>query len=299
MSLGQAAGQERNGLGIVCMLGGAFCLATNDAFAKWLGADYPIAQVVFFRSLFALPLIVLMAQALGGLRLLRPKRWWLHGFRGLLMAVSAFTFFAGLRELPLSSAWAIAFTAPLIMTALSPVMLGEPVGWRRWSGVLAGFAGVLVVVRPGLAAFQPASLLILFTAVCYALNFLTARKYAASETTMAFVFYTSVVPVLLAGAVMPFGHWTTPTPGDWGLFAAMGLVGGLAMVLLTQAFRLAPAAVVAPFDYSAMIWAIAYDWLVWMSWPDRPTWFGAALIIAAGLYVLHRETVAWRRGRAR
>jgi len=287
----------RIGLGIAWMLAGAFCLSTQDAVAKWLSQDYGIAQIIVARGLVGLPLILVLIRATQGWGALRMRRPWLTLLRGLLMAGSAFFFIAGLRHLSLASAWAVAFTAPLMMTALSPVMLGETVGWRRWSGVLVGFLGVLVVVRPGLGAFQPASLYILATAVCYALNFVLARKQAADETAQVSVFYITLVQLVIA---LPFAvlHWQAPAGSlDAGLFVLAGLLGVAAMLFLTEAFRVAPAAVVAPFDYSAMIWAVLWGWVIWRDWPDAATWAGSALIVGAGLYVLHRETVNARRAR--
>ena len=287
----------RTGLGIACMLAGAFCLSSMDAIAKWLGQSYPLTQIVFFRTLFALPPVFLLAQMSGGLHTLRTRRPWLHLSRGVLMGLGVYAFFAGLRHMPLANAWAVAFTAPLIMTALSPVMLKESVGWRRWAAVLTGFAGVLVVVRPGLGAFNPAALYIVVTAVSYALNFLLARKYAEEDGTAANVLYITLVPLVASAAVLP-GQWTPPAAGlDWLLFALTGTMGGLAMIFLTQAFRVAPAPVVAPFDYSAMIWAVLWGWVVWHDWPDLATWGGALMIVAAGIYVGHREAVLARRQR--
>lgn len=289
--------EERVGLGIATMLAGVFALATMDAMAKWLAASYSVAQVVFFRSLFAIPLILLLAHASGGLRLLvKTKHPWVHLARGLVAAVATFAFFTSLRYMPLAEAWAIAFAAPLIVTALSWPLLGERVGWRRWAAVLVGFLGVLVVVRPGMATFQPAALLALVTAMGYGLILITARKYAPSESTPTLVFYTTVVPLVAAAAFLP-AQWQTPEAFDWVLFAGMGLLGGAAMLLLTQAFRLAPAAIVAPFDYTALIWSVGWGWLIWNELPDAYGWVGAALVVTAGLYVVHRETRLARRPR--
>ena len=190
--------------------------------------------------------------------------------------------------MPLAEVWTIALAAPLLVTALSVPLLREPVGWRRWSAVLVGFAGVVVVVQPGMAAFQPAGLFALLTAGCYALILVTARKYAESESAPALVFWSTVVPAVLAGALLPF-QWTAPAAGDLHWFVIVGVLGGGAMLFLTQAFRLAPAAVVAPFDYTAVIWSVAWGWLIWADVPRPTTWAGGALIVGAGLYVMHRE----------
>ncbi|RDD63412.1 DMT family transporter [Ferruginivarius sediminum] len=289
-----AAGESRTGLGIAAMIAGIFCMASMDAMAKWLGEGYPVAQVVFFRGLFGLLPVLLLAQWSGGLRLLLPGRPWVHVMRGGLAAAAIFSFFTALQYMPLAEAWAIGFCAPLVVTALSRPLLGEPVGWRRWLAVGVGFLGVLIVVRPGLAAFQPASLLVLVTAVCYGLIMITARKYAATESTPALVFYTTLTPMLLGAAMLPV-EWTTPAGLDWVRFVVLGLLGGSAMLLLTQAFRLAPAAVVVPFDYTALIWSTGWGWLIWNDWPDTYDWLGAAVVVGAGLYVMHREARLRRR----
>lgn len=285
--------------GIAAMLAGVFCLATMDALAKFLGESYPVAQVVFFRTLFALPLVLLLArlsrEGLGGLRTRRP---WLHLMRGGLTTVAILCFFTALTYMQLAEVWTIALAAPLIVTALSVPLLGEPVGWRRWSAVTVGFLGVLIVVQPGLEAFQPAALIALLAAVCYALILVTARKFAASENTPSLVFWSSLVPMLVTGAVLPF-QWTAPAGGDLVWFVVIGLLGGAAMLLLTQAFQLAPAAVVAPFDYTAVVWSVGWGWLIWQDVPRPTTWAGGALIVAAGLYVMHREARVGRGPRRR
>jgi uncharacterized membrane protein len=158
-----------------------------------------------------------------------------------------------------------------------------------WTGnVLAGFAGVLIVVQPGTAAFQWAGLVALLAAACYALMLMTARKYAASESALSLVVWSTLGTALLTGVVTPF-QWVPPATADLPWFLAIGVLGGLTMLLLTRAFQLAPAAVVAPFDYTAMLWAVGYGWLVWRDVPAPSTWLGSAVIVGAGLYVMHRE----------
>lgn len=299
MTVSTANQESRNNtLGILAMVAGIFCMSTMDALAKWLGESYSLSQIVFFRTLFAIPPVLVLAHFSGGLRLLKTRRPLVHLFRGICAGVAAFAFFASLRVLPLAEAWAIAFAAPLIVTALSGPMLGEPVGWRRWSGVLLGFLGVLIVVRPGMEAFQPAALLALATAVGYALVMITGRKYANTESTTALVFYTTLVPLALSASVLPL-HWQTPEGGDWALFIILGTLGGMAMLLLTQAFRLAQAAVVVPFDYTAMIWSVGWGWLLWRELPDTVAWIGSGLIVLSGLYVVQRESQLRRERRDR
>jgi drug/metabolite transporter (DMT)-like permease len=294
MSAPAAAGAQRAGAGIAAMTAGVFCLASMDAMAKWLGESYPVIQVIFFRGLFGLPPVLLLAQWSGGLRLLRPGRVWVHLVRGCLSGGAIFCFFVALQSVPLAEAWAISFCGPLIVTALSRPLLGESVGWRRWLAVAVGFLGVLIVVRPGMAAFQPASLLLLVSTTCFALVLITARRFAASESSPAMVFYTTLIPMLLAAAILP-AQWTAPTGPDWLAFVLLGSLGGMAMLLLTQAFRMAPAGAVAPFHYSALIWSTGWGWLIWGDWPDAFDWIGAAVVIGAGLYVAQREARLGRR----
>jgi drug/metabolite transporter (DMT)-like permease len=199
--------------------------------------------------------------------------------------------------MPLATVWTIAFSAPLIVTALSRPLLGEPVGIRRWAGVLVGFAGVLIVIQPGTARFEWAMLLALAGTLSYSLLLMTARKFAASETAPAMVLFNMLVPLAIATVITP-AVWTVPAGWDWLAFVGAGLLGGSAMIFLTLGYRLAPAAVVAPFDYTALIWSVALGWLIWRDWPTPATWTGAALIVAAGLYIAYRETRVHRRAKA-
>ena len=291
-----AAAGGGNLAGIATMVAGVFCLASMDALAKFLGADYPVVQLVFLRSAIALPLLLAIAWfSPGGLRALRTRRPWAHAARAAIAAMAVFTFYTALTHLPLAEVTAIAFAAPLMMTALSRPLLGEQVGWRRWSAVLAGFAGVLIVVEPGTAAFQPAALIALAAAFFYALMLMTARKFAASESAISLVVWSTAGSAAIAGALMmpvewtPVG-WVSVPARDAPWFLALGGLGAVTMLLLTRAFHLAPAAVIAPFDYTALIWALAYGWLIWGEIPAATTWAGAAVIAGAGLYVTHRES---------
>jgi drug/metabolite transporter (DMT)-like permease len=286
------AARERIGLGIASMIVGVACMAVMDAFAKWLGAGYPIAEVVFFRGLFALPPILVLAWR-GGAAGLRAG-WPLgHVLRAAFGLGAMFSFFYGLRFLPLAEAISIAFAAPLFVTALSVPVLGERVGWRRWGAVVIGFAGVLVMTRPGGAAFRVEALLIVAAALCYASAMLVTRRLARTDTTPAILLYGTLGTVLVSALLLPTG-WRTPGLTDLGLFVAMGLVGGATMYFMTQAYRHAPAAVVAPFDYTALVWGALIGWVVWRELPDAYVWIGAAIVVASGLYIIHRETIVRR-----
>ena len=269
-------------------------VSVMDALAKWLGASYPIAELVFFRNLFALPpVFFILWRQRGGFATLKP-RWRLgHVIRAVLGLGAIFAFFTGLRYLALAEAISIAFAAPLFVTALSVPILGERVGPRRWAAVVVGFLGVLIMTRPGAEAFRPEALYILAAALCYALAMLVTRRLARTDTTPAIMLSGICISLVVSGLVLPFG-WRTPLGVDFWLFVLLGLIGGIGMYFMTQAYRYAPAAVIAPFDYTALIWATLIGWLVWQELPGANVWLGAAVVIASGLYIIHRETRARR-----
>ena len=289
-------GQEPGvGRGIACIIAAVFLLSICDAMAKSLGhAGYQAFQIVFFRYLFGLlPVAVFVWRS--GPGALRSRRPIAHALRACLMFGALATFFAGLRVLPLAEAIAVTFTAPLFVTALSAPLLGEPVGPRRWAAVLVGFAGTLIVLRPGTEAFRPESLLVLCSALCFALAMLLTRWMARTETNTAMLAYST----LGAGiACLPFlGFVWRPLEAEhlW-LFLALGILGGIGANFMISAYRHAPAAVIAPFDYTALIWGALLGWFLFQDRPDHFVWLGAAIIVAAGLYITRRES-ALRRAR--
>ncbi|MGH6914499.1 MAG: DMT family transporter [Geminicoccales bacterium] len=271
----------------ICL--GVVCLVVNDALAKWLTAHYGPLQIVFVRNLLAMPMIAAIVLSIGGRAALRSRHLWIHALRALLLVGGSYTFFLGLRALPLAEATSLIFAAPIFITALSVPLLREHVGWRRWAAVAAGFAGVLVIVRPGAAAFQPASVLVVATAVFYALVMISARWIDRGEDVWTMMFYVVLFPMLFSGLIV-FTAWQTPQLPHLPFFLGMAVFGTLGMTLISQAFRLAPAAIVAPFDYTALIWASLLGWLVWGEIPGVWTYAGAAVIIASGIYIVVRET---------
>jgi len=278
-----------NGAAIAIMCVGALCLVCNDAFAKWLTVHYAPLQIVFLRNLFAAPMIVAIVLSVGGWGALRTRHLRVYALRGLLLVGAAVTFFLGLRSLPLAEATFLFFAAPIFITALSVPLLGEHVGWRRWTAVMVGFVGVLIIVRPGAAAFQPASMLALATALLYALAMISTRWIGRGDSVWTMMLYVLLFPLLFSGLAVPL-QWQTPVPSHLPIFAAQAVVGTLGMTLISQAFRLAPAAIVAPFDYTALIWASLLGWLFWSEIPGVWTYAGAAVIIASGIYIVIRET---------
>lgn len=275
--------------GIVIMLVGIAAFAVMDATIKWLTADYPVPQVVALRSWFGLPLLFLLAMRAGGLQALRTQRPLVHvGRYGLVMLLSL-SFFWALSAMKLVDAITIAFAAPIIITALSVPLLREAVGMRRWIAIGVGFCGVLIMLRPGIGVFQWAALAALGSALVYALLMVTTRVFKSTESTAALMLYPQL-GMSLSGILMVNFFWVTPTMQDLALFALAGFFGSIGVMCLTHAFRLAPVAAIAPFEYTALLWATLLGFLIWGELPDSITLAGASIVIASGLYIIYRET---------
>jgi drug/metabolite transporter (DMT)-like permease len=281
-------GHARTAAGMLMMCVGVACLSVNDALAKALTSNYSPLQILFLRNLTALPFALLLAVGMGGRAALISHRPLTHLLRGALWICAAFLFFSSLRFLALAEATALAFVAPLFITAISALFLREHVGWRGWLAVLIGFSGVLIAVRPGGAAFQAASLLPVGTAFFYAFLMISARWVDRKESVWTLLLYLTGAGAILGAILVPF-VWVPVQAGDLWLFAGIAIFGTAGMTLMTQAFRLAPAAVVAPLDYTALVWAALAGWLVWNEWPDRPVFVGAAVIVACGAFTIWRE----------
>ncbi len=285
---------DRPVLGIVLMLAGIIGFSLMDAIIKWLTADYPVPQVVALRSWFGLPLLLLLAVYEGGPKALKTRRPLVHVGRYLLVLALSFSFFWALSQMKLVDAVAITFAAPILIAALSVPLLNEPVGLRRWLAIGVGFCGVLIILRPGMGVFQWAALVVLGSAVVYALLMITTRAFKSTESTASLMLYPQLGMSITGLFFAPF-FWVTPSLSDLGLFALAGLTGSVGVVCLTHAFRLAPAATISPFEYSALIWASLLGFLLWGELPDRITLIGAAIVISSGLYIIYRETL--RSGR--
>lgn len=281
---------DRPALGITMMVAGIAGFAVMDAIIKWLTADYPVPQVVALRSWFGLPLLFLLALREGGFEALKTRRPLVHIGRYILVLALSFSFFWALSQMKLVDAVAITFAAPILIAALSVPLLKESVGLRRWAAIGVGFCGVLIMLRPGMGVFQLAALVVLGSAVVYALLMITTRAFKSTESTAALMLYPQL-GMSLTGIVFAPLFWVTPSLGDLGLFALAGMFGSVGVMCLTQAFRLAPAATVSPFEYSALIWATLLGFLLWGELPDTTTLVGALVVISSGLYIIYRETI--------
>ena len=293
-------GQQGAGMGIVLMLLAIALFSVMDAMVKWLGQTYPTMQIMFFRSVFALvPLAFLIGQMGGFAAALKVNDKKGHVIRCFTGLAALSIFFYCFAHMKLADVVAISFAAPLFITALSVPILGEQVGKRRWTACLVGFAGVLVMVNPGASLFGEMALLALLGTVFYSLAIIYVRKLSKTETNASIVFYFTVTCIVVSGAVLPF-QWVTPSLFDWALLIAVGLVGGMAQIVITQAFRLAEVSQVMPLEYTHMIWAVGFGYLIWTEFPNASTWLGVAIVTASGLYIIYREAYLGRpRGVAR
>ena len=277
-----ASGSSSAGRGVALYLTGVFLFALNDALGKWLVADYGVGQLMFVRAIGAAfvlaPMALALKPALGVVE--NPP---LQVVRVLAMAGDTFAFYWATRSMPLADVMTFYMAAPLIMTALSAPLLGEKVERFRWIAVTIGFAGVLIALRPTPQLFSSASPIALIGATSYALGQTLTRKLRRSHW-LQLTIWQFVGGGLLGAATLPFA-WTTPTPFDLGLMAAVGIVSMLCFILITWALARARAAVLAPLQYSAILWAALMGWIVWRDAPTLPIVIGNAVIIAGGLYL--------------
>ena len=282
-------------IGLMCLY--VALIVFVNATGKLLTAGYHPHQIVFFRHGVAFLLMVLLFAPRHGLRILIPRRPGLQIVRGLFGISSSIFYFTGLAFIALPTAAAISFTAPLLVTALSGPILGEKVGLRRWTAVAVGFAGALVIIRPGGAdVVHEAALFIAGSACCGAFYQIITRKLAGQDHAET----TNIWSGLVGGAVMcvlvPFSWQTPAEPYLWALFISMGLIGGMAHYILTKAFERGPASLLSPFNYLQLIGATGTGYVLFGGLPDGLTWVGAASIVGAGLYVAQRERRLRERG---
>lgn len=276
--------------GALFMLAAILAFSVMDATIKWLAVTYPVMHIVFFRNFFAfIPIGLMLAARKDRLAALRTRNWKGHLVRAVLGLTSMILFFNAFALMPLAEVVAIAFSAPLFITALSMPLLGERVGPRRWSAVVVGFVGVLVILRPGTELFQPVAFLPLTASLFLALAMLQVRLLTRTETNIALMTYMTLAGTLATAPFLLSG-WVQPAGVDWALIVGMGIIGGTAQYLLTQAFRKAPASLIAPLEYSGILWAGMLGYWLFGEVPDRWVFVGSAIVIASGLYILHRET---------
>lgn len=273
----------------IMALGMAF-MSAMDGVVKHMADTVPATQILFLRASFGLIPILILAKAKGNLHQIKTKRPVLHVIRAFL-GVIAFTSFAyGLQFMSLAAALVICFSAPFFMVAFSALLIGEPIGKHRIGAMIAGFVGVLIVLNPDESLLSGGAPYMVLVAVAYALAQVLARKYAETETSVSFSFWIST-GMMIFGAVSLF---FISIPFTWemmGWGVLLGLFGGLAMLMMTEAVRIAPPAVVSPMEYTALIWAALMDYAFWQLLPDHHLIIGSCVIILSGCYIVWREQV--------
>ena len=286
-----AAGKEdkqRYGRGIALAILSVAFYASMIASIKQVTTDYSVFQILFFRNLLALPIIIPIALAVGGPRSLLTNRIPLHLLRISISMTSHLCLFIGLGTLALVDVSGIQFTAPLMVTALAALVLREHVGAWRWIAVLVGFAGVMVMAPPT-GAFNPAVLIVLFGTLCYAGMVITTRILVRTDPVGTIALYQALVGTAVGLVALPW-VWTTPSVSDFLVLVLVGFLAGFAQLCLVGALKVAPPPVLAPLDYTVMLWAVGFDVILWHTVPSFQVLSGAAIIAAAGLFIAHRET---------
>jgi drug/metabolite transporter (DMT)-like permease len=290
--------RDRPLAGIACKILGTIFFALMFAAIRWLGPYFPVGEIVFFRSFLGIPVIVAAALISGRPGLLATRRVDSHAFRSLAGTASMICSFAGYTYLPLADATAIGFAAPLFVVVLAATMLGERVRLYRWSAVALGFAGVLIIAGPDASVASGMAIGAAFALLGAALNafaMIFLRRMSTHEHSITIAFYFMVTSSAVGLASLIFG-WNRPTLAEAAILAFTGLAGGIGQLFLSYSYRYSEASVLAPFDYAALIWAVALGYLFFAELPGPAVYLGAAIVTATGLFILWRER---RLGKAR
>jgi drug/metabolite transporter (DMT)-like permease len=281
-SLVKGTDQPVKAIALICLA--VLLFSTHDTLSKYLSAFYPIVMVVWVRYVVHTLLMLVIFIPRSGIAVIRTKRPGLQLLRAICLIGTSLFFTTGLRYIPLAEATAVNFLAPLLVTALSVPLLKEHVSRSQWAAVLAGFVGVMIVVRPGGALFTPAILLPLGSALCFGFYQLLTRKLSGIDSPTTSNFLTGIFNSLIMSALVPF-FWSTPTFGHGLLMLGLGTCGMLGHLLLTQAFRHAPPAMLAPFSYGQILFAGMYGYLVFDHMPDTYGVVGISVVCLSGLAV--------------
>jgi drug/metabolite transporter (DMT)-like permease len=293
--------------GVSFLVLAALIISLQNIVVKWIGGDYSALEIVAFRSLIALPCTLLFYRYEGRRGLPTTQQPKLEYLRGVFLFLSYTTFMMGLAALPLADVEAIRFSGPLMITFLSVVMLGETVGPRRWLALIIGFAGVLLIVKPGSATFNLGSIFILISVLFYALTVMVTRKLQTDDSSATMAYHSSLVymvaalvlaPLPVLVGEMPNAHpsiafliraWSMPTLFDWVIMSGLGLVWAGWMYFMSRAYSVAQASVIAPFEYVSLPINIMWGFVIWQEIPTWMTLAGAFLTLFSGIYVLYRE----------
>lgn len=272
---------------VLIMLLGMFLFTANDAVGKWLTGSYSVGQLMFVRGVVALAILLPLIRQTGLGRLLAVEQPWTLALRVLLTVVDGFAFYYAVSLLPLADVMTFWLAAPIYVAAFSPLLLGEHVGWRRWTAIAVGFAGVIVALEPSRQMLSYAALASLGGSLAFGFAMLTARTLR-STAGITMIFWQSMGGLIAGAMTVPFS-WTTPPPSQWPAFILFGVLAMLAHVSVNLAFKLADASAIAPLQYTQLLWAILFGWVVFGDFPSSAKFIGAALIVASGLFIFLRE----------
>ncbi len=285
--------------GMLMIMTAVILFSVMDAISKYLTRFYPVSNVVWARYLSHTLLVVLVLGPRVGWSLVRTRRPGAQFARGLLLTAATLFFVTALKFMPLAEATAIQFLAPLLVTVMAVVVLKEEVEFARWVAIVCGFIGVLIIIRPGSGIFSWASLLPLATAVCFASYQILTRRLAGIESSYTSLFYSGLVGAVLLSIPLPYA-WSPPQNGaHLGLFAVIGVLGGLGHLILIKAYDLAPASSLAPFSYTQLIWVTVAGYLAFDDFPDVWSFVGMAVLMASGIYTATRQHRSGRLQRER
>jgi len=275
--------------GVLLMLAAVGVFSVMDALMKQLSGRYPAIQIACLRGAASLPFVLLTYAWTRELRSLVPVRFGLHLLRAALAVLMLWGFLWALARSSMADTYAVFMCAPLLVVLVASLLLGEKVGLHHWLAILAGLGGVIVMLEPSIEGFASlAGLATLGSALAYAVIVVLVRVLARTDTTASMVFWYLLMLSLGAAAIAAPG-WVPIGAADWPWIAAIGLTGWAGQHLITEAFRLAPASLVAPYEYTALVWAVGLDLAIWQVLPGARMLTGSAIVVAAGLYLLHRE----------
>ena len=277
-------------LGIAVMLLGIFLFAINDTLGKWLVATYSVGQVLLIRSIAALVVLSPLLWRMGWRQLFTVERPGMQVLRVGLSSLEVYAFYFAVIYLPLADVMTYWLAAPIYVAAMSPFLLGEQVGWRRWTAIFIGFVGVMIALEPSAATLTAPALISIFGTFCFAFMMLSGRALRGTPDKVL-VFWQLVGAGVLGLVTAPFG-WVQPSSFDLALLGGLGVVAMVAHVCVNRAMKLADAAVVAPFQYTLLFWAVVFGFFVFGDVPRSATLIGAAIIIAAGMFIFFRERAA-------
>lgn len=275
--------------GVLLMLLGDFLFSLNDAMGKWLVASFSVGQVLVVRSLGSFVILGPMIVGQGTAALVRVERPPLHILRVVLTTADVAFFYAAVAYLPLADVMTFYMAGPIYVAALSHFFLGETIGWRRWLAVILGFVGVVIALRPSSAMLSWPSLFGLVGSLSFALTLVLSRRLRQTSDVTLVTWQT--VAALVTGLLLSIGNWRAVSALDFAAMLALGIVAGSAHMMITRSLKLAPASLLAPLQYSLLLWAILLGYLFFGDLPDSQILVGSAVIVLAGLFIFHRKNL--------